>query len=527
MELNILREKIKGKSEDWIKKNYPNLHFSISGINHEIPWIQKVYYYFNNLSAVPKCYCGNNVKFKNGVDGWLVFCSKKCQANSDDIKQKRIKTNIKKFGCENPMQNKDIQKIYISNILEKYGVDNISKLDSIKEKIKITNLEKFGKEYVTQTDKVRKILSDRMILKSKELNNIQKENLKKYIMEKVKNYNLILNSILDTSIYEFYHNDHIFIIHKNMLNDRIKANITICTECNKINSCSESQKELFEFIKNNYEGEIIFNSRKIIYPYEIDIFLPELNIGFEYNGIFWHSDKFKDDEYHLRKMNKCIEKNIHLIQIWEDDFLFKKEIIKSRVLNILNKTPNKIWARKCVIKEIDKNISKYFLENNHIQGNCNDLIRLGLYFNNKLVNCMTFSKLRISTGNKNKEDVYELTRYCNLINTNVVGGASKLMNYFIKKYQPIKIISYCDRFWSIGNLYEKLGFELKNVTKPNYFYVVNNKRSSRFNWRKSELIKKGYDPNLTEFEIMESLGYNKVYDCGSFLFEIDIKKGDR
>ena len=186
MELNILREKIKGKSEDWIKKNYPNLHFSILSISHDIPWIQKVYYYFNKLSEIPKCYCGNDVKFKNGIDGWLIYCSKKCQANSDDTKQKRIKTNIKKFGCENPMQNKDIQKIFKSNVLEKYGVDNISKLDSIKEKVKITNLEKFGKEYITQTDRVRKVLSDRMILKSKELNNIQKENLKKILVKKLK-----------------------------------------------------------------------------------------------------------------------------------------------------------------------------------------------------------------------------------------------------------------------------------------------------------------------------------------------------
>ena len=517
-----LREKIKGKSEDWIKKNYSDLHFSISNIA-DLPWIQKVYYYFNNLSEIPKCYCGNDVKFKNGIDGWLTYCSKKCQANSNETKQKRIVTNINKWGCENPMQNENIQKAFKSNILEKYGVDNISKLESNKEKVKVTNLEKFGKEYVTQTDRVRKVLSDRMFLRSKELNIIQQDNLRNYIIEKVKEYDIIFNNILDTSIYEFTHNDHTFVIHKNMLNDRIKANITICTYCNKINSCSESQKELFDFIKNNYDKEIIFNSRKIIYPHEIDIFLPDINIGFEYNGIFCHSDRFKDDEYHLRKMNKCIDKNIHLIQIWEDDWMFKKEIIKSRVLNILNKTPNKLYARKCVIKEIDKKISKNFLENNHIQGDCNDLIRLGLYYNNELVNCITFSKLRISTGHKNKEGIYELTRYCNVLNTNVVGGASKLMTYFIKNYCPTKIISYCDRFWSVGNLYDVLGFVLKNITKPNYYYVVNNKRSSRFNWRKSELVKKGYDSNLTESEIMDNLGYNKVYDCGSFLFEKDIK----
>ena len=169
MELNILREKIKGKSEDWIKKNYPNLHFSIDSIPHEIPWIQKVYYYFNNLTLIPKCYCGNDVKFKNGIQGWLIYCSKKCQANSNETKQKRIKTNIEKWGCQNPMQNSEIKEVLKTSLLKKYGVDNYSKTEDYINKVKKTNLEKFGKEFITQTDRVRKRFYERLLKKTPKL----------------------------------------------------------------------------------------------------------------------------------------------------------------------------------------------------------------------------------------------------------------------------------------------------------------------------------------------------------------------
>jgi hypothetical protein len=257
----------------------------------------------------------------------------------------------------------------------------------------------------------------------------------------------------------------------------------------------------------------------VIYPYEIDIYLPKLKIGFEFNGVWWHSNKFKNEKYHLEKIKHSENNNIKLYTIWEDDWNIKREICESFILNKLKKTSNKIYARKCKIKEISYNESKLFLDNNHLQGDCKSSIRLGLYYKNELVNIMTFSKLRLplqkTEENRNKEKHYELTRYCNKINTNVIGGASKLLKYFINIYEPISIETYSDNLISDGNLYKKIGFKYSHTSKPGYWYLIDGIREHRFNWRKQKLIKLGYDKNKTEEEIMNELGFYRIYNAGN------------
>jgi hypothetical protein len=189
-------------------------------------------------------------------------------------------------------------------------------------------------------------------------------------------------------------------------------------------------------------------------------------------------------------------------------------ILKNK-LNLVNK---KIYARKCEIREISSKISKEFLDKNHIQGNVNSKIKLGLYYDNNLVSVMTFSKGRIIMGGKENE--WELNRFCNLLDYNVVGGASKLLNFFIKTHNPKIIISYSDLRLFNGEMYNKLGFKFKSQSKPNYWYVVKDIREHRFKYRKSELVKRGYDKNLTEREIMFNMKIYRIYDCGNIRWEL-------
>jgi hypothetical protein len=113
-----------------------------------------------------------------------------------------------------------------------------------------------------------------------------------------------------------------------------------------------------------------------------------------------------------------------------------------------------------------------------------------------------------------------LSRFCNKINTSVIGGASKLISYFNKTYKPTRVISFADKSWSTGNLYTNLGFYIKNITYPNYSYIVNKNRSNKQKWTKKKLIKMGYDKNLSESKIMEdNLGSYKIFDCGQIKFE--------
>ena len=234
-----------------------------------------------------------------------------------------------------------------------------------------------------------------------------------------------------------------------------------------------------------------------------------------------NSEKHVNSSNELKKLKESRKKSDISIHIFEDEWLYKKNIVKSRLKNVLGITETKIFARKCEIREISSKDSKIFLENNHIQGNIFGKYSYGLYYNGELVSLMTFGSLRKSLGSKNVDNYYELLRFCNKLGTNVIGGASKLFNYFIREHKPLNIISYCDLRWSNGNLYNILGFKLKSVSRPNYFYVdISNKmRENRFKYRKDVLVKNGFDKNKSEHEIMLERGIYRVYDCGCNVYE--------
>lgn len=252
---------------------------------------------------------------------------------------------------------------------------------------------------------------------------------------------------------------------------------------------------------------------------EVDLICHNKKIGIEFNGLYWHCDLHKEKNYHKHKTDMLLKKGYRLIHIFEDDWLFKKDICLSILTNAFSKTPNKIYARKCTLLEISDKESKAFMQKNHIQGSCASRIRYGLFYNGELVSVMTFGSNRKSLGNKSKPNEYELLRFCNKLYTNVVGGASKLFTAFTKNYSPRTITSYCNRSIGTGKLYQQLGFTFLYNTPPNYFYVKGSKKFPRFKFRKDVLIKQGHDKNKTEACIMKEVGYNRIYDCGSMKFQ--------
>ncbi|MBO6271662.1 hypothetical protein J6O48_02645 [bacterium] len=216
---------------------------------------------------------------------------------------------------------------------------------------------------------------------------------------------------------------------------------------------STQELNLENFIKT-LNIPYIKNDRSIIVQ-ELDFYFPNKHIAIEFNGCWWHCEKFKDKQYHYNKWKQCYDKNIQLITIWEDDYLYKQDIVKNIIkvkLNIFNKI---LYARNCIIKEISYIEAKDFINQYHLQGYTIDKIRLGLFYNNELVSVMTFGKSRF---NKNENET-ELIRYCVKSNYKIIGGASKLFKYFINNYSFNKIISYAEADISIGTLYKKLGFK--------------------------------------------------------------------
>lgn len=286
-----------------------------------------------------------------------------------------------------------------------------------------------------------------------------------------------------------------------------------------VKGASKSEKKLADFVEG-LGFDIIRSDRQTLINRELDIYIPSKKIAIEYNGSRFHSEEFKKDKrVHLKKTEACSELGIRLVHIWEPDYYHTPEIIQGIIKHILGKTERVIYGRQTTVKEIDNRTAVEFLHKNHLQGSSISKVRLGLFFKNELVSVMTFSSLRRATGRVSKEGSYELIRYSSLLGTQVVGGASKLFKQFIKQYNPTYILSYANRDWSDGNLYNQLGMEFKGHTPPGYFYVKSRYRYSRFEFQKHKLVEQGKDPNKTEYEIMLEDGYARVWDCGNFIFE--------
>jgi len=277
---------------------------------------------------------------------------------------------------------------------------------------------------------------------------------------------------------------------------------------------SQAETEIKEFIKSF--GFEVKCDRTVLSGMEIDIYIPELKIGFEYNGCLYHSEQYgKDRYYHINKTQKCYEKDIMLYQIFEDDFYYHKDILFSKIQHILGKSNNqKIRAKECVITEISSHDSDVFLENNHIQGKSRATIYLGAFYKNKVVGVMLFTK----EGGDN----WNLVRFASDINYNITGIAGKLFSYFVKNYKNKEIKTFAERRFTpniSSNLYTKLGFSMSAIEPPDYRYynsrIDRYKRFHKFGFRKQILHKKyGLPLTMTENEMVKELGYTKIWDCG-------------
>ena len=290
--------------------------------------------------------------------------------------------------------------------------------------------------------------------------------------------------------------------------------------CPKCKEWGTSQQELtiIDFVKTLCDN-VIEHDRTLIKPYELDIIIPDKKIAIEYCGLYWHSELLgKDRNYHLNKLNKCEEKGYRLITIFEDELVSKKNIVFSRLKNLLTTHLfNIVYARKCKIKEITSEQASVFCNYNHTQGyGSGSRIKLGAFHEDELVSVMTFSKPSIAKGARDTTGlVWELHRFCSKINNRIIGIASKLLKHFERNYEWSRIFSYADRRWSDGNVYHQLGFELNGYAKPNYWYIKGQNRLHRFGLRKTK-----DDPkHLTEWEIRKSQGLNRIWDCGNLKFD--------
>lgn len=267
-------------------------------------------------------------------------------------------------------------------------------------------------------------------------------------------------------------------------------------------------------IKNNILFDREFPITRKQYDFKINNNLIEINPTPTHNSTWGcHGDlKPLDKYYHYTKSKLARDNGYRCICVWDWDD-------QEKIINLL-KPRDKIYARKCEIKEIDLNTTREYLNKYHLQGYAKDDIRIGLFYNNELVSIMTFGNPRY-----NKNYQYELIRYCS--SYNVIGGAEKLFKHFVRNYNPQSIISYCDWSKFNGNVYTKLGFSFKNYSIGKHWYNINKNIHITDNLLRQrgfdQLFGTNYGKGTSNKELMLENGFVEIYDCGQAVYDwIDV-----
>ena len=503
-------------------------------------------------------FCGKDISYTCSPREKPRFCSKACRESW------KRQNSLKKYGVENVSQLSSVRKKISernksdevikkreSTCLERYGVTNVSKSkdvkaklsdimtsDEFKQKRDSTCLERYGyvhpmsnpniiekrkKTYVNRygrngrlynSEDYAKIMTDSS--KSEEYV-LFKSNPSNYIKSHYTNpptaFQLSQDLGVTTSpIYD--------VLSENKCSDLISHTI------------SRIEQEVRDFILSICPDiRMIMHCRDKIYPYELDIYLPDYDLAIECNpaathnsSIAWIGNTVTSYRYHQMKSDLCKNKNIFLFHIFGYEWNLKNDIIKSMIKNLLHKNDVSFGARNTYVSEIDYKECKEFLDCNHRQGNTVSSVRLGLRMksDDSLMSVMTFGHMRSTMGklrNSSKSE-WELSRFCTKKYVNISGGASKLLKYFINNYSPGTIVSFSDDAHTKGTLYKQLGFTYESRTLPNYFWtdIYDTKFFSRVSCQKRYLKKLLHDDSIdlskTEREIMEQHGYVRTYDSG-------------
>lgn len=492
----------------------------------------KVVYLIINAVDVPICpQCNNERKFRDFSFGFNKTCGKlQC------VTKEKTKNG-------SPFKNKAVQDKAHQSIIKKHGGLGAASV-GIQNKMKDTLLEKTGFESNLCKGTASRNSINETFAKRYSGHPLQNENVKKKIrstlkrkygvsnindisgihirsgITKTNNRKLIVENdeklqIISYNGYNYKFKcmvcNHKFNYTQNIFKDR-KANI--CPKCYPriCSRISKGQQEVKNYIEQ-LGFTCIDNDRTIISPLEIDIVINNSSIVVEYCGLYWHSEVFKDKQYHFNKRQLCLDKGKHLISIFEIDWHENKDKIK-RLLKILLLGSESIGARKTQVNNITKQEAKVFLNKYHLQGFAGSFC-YGLFYKNELISVITLGKKRTIFGDRGQE--YELVRFSTT--RSVIGGLNKMLMFAQKELQFNVLTSYCDLRYFNGRVYEKSGFT-KESTSIGYWYFDGKRLLHRFSCTKKRLLEQARKKDIdtvdtdTESTLYKKLGLLKIFDCG-------------
>lgn len=473
---------------------------------------ERIYCILNDVRFVQICPVCNTtpVKFKSSLVGYNTYCSTKCRSNDSAVKIKIKNTCQEKYGTDSFFSSVEFKEKSDATLLEKYGTTNLMLVPEIKSKIEDTNLQRYNSKYgfgnIIIQEKIKNTNIDRYGTVS--------HNVDIVVLEKLENFTWLQQELSSKPVFqiaqelgcsESYVNKWSRI--HNLSNRVAKYSEEVEVSSYLTDFCGLKPRDL---ILNSFD--IIGAGSGKLGRRQIDIFIPKNNLAIEINGLYYHQN---NKTKHKEKLNLATDKQIKLIQFWDYQWNFKQNICKSIINNFIG-INKKIYARKCEIKDISFQDYSIFMNTNHMHGEATASVRFGLYFDNILVSCIGFGRSRYS-----KKYSWELIRYANILNTNVVGGFSRLLNHF-RRNNTGSIISYCDLMLFTGHIYEKSGFTYLGDTDPNFFYFKGSTVKSRESMQKHKLanILKDFDSTLTADQNLLNHGWSKIWNCGNGIWEL-------
>lgn len=487
---------------------------------------ERIYRVMNDIESTPMCIvCGNDSTFSPSAGvGYTKTCaSSSCKTISST--PKRLETTRSRYGSgasphaisKARARADQLQIKGRATLLANYGVTNPGQMESHREKTQNTLMERYG---VASPSHIPHVIADK---------NATRLNSWASLTDMVQVVEVEKRTDDGRNLLTIVHQCTSCESQEESLGEtfkwRVSQGISPCSKCSGIRSGSAAQLKLYEYICELVGDEnVIYNDRSILpNRKELDVYVPSARVAIEYNGVFWHSYTERETKEqrnsHLTKTVECEQLGIHLIHVFENEWINTPEIVKSRISNTLGTTVAKIGARKCSIVDVSPKEAKAFFTRNHIQSQVNAGVTYGLSYRGNLVACMSFGKARFSSYQ------WEMLRFSTEAGTSIPGGASKLFNHFINNQSPTSVVSYADRRWSNIDkvFYTKIGFELSHASDPNYYYYKQShgmKLMSRVQFQKHKLpsLLDTFDISLTEAENMFANGYRRIWDCGNFVF---------
>jgi hypothetical protein len=499
-------------------------------------------------------------------------------SQSSVIQERKRKTSQERYGMDCPLAAPEVRRKIQATVQAHYGVSNIAQASSVKDKkqtttqahygvdnpfqaaavqakAKDTCLKRYGKPFSGSVTAIREKMQASLLAHYGVRNPAQSA----VVREKVKQSTL---KTQEASLRRFYGNDTYEKLHdpefwrqEYLVKKKTLEQIAEELGVNKA-SCgnymfqvapdipvrisawvSKQERELMEFLQANYAGSILSQKtlgqisrekglvsepNQINLRFSLDLYLPDLNLAIEHNGLYWHSTlEHPDPLYHLSKTEACESLGIRLIHIWEDDWNTHRSLMESKLLHIMGQN----WslpvchARQCTVKVPTSTDKRVFYEQNHIKGDGQGQVTYGLQDSKGIWRAMVTFKSTATPG------VYDLNRFATDITVRVPGAFSKLLKHFQRNHVYSEIYTFADRCWSDGKVYEQTGFIKTGITPPAFHGVENNfctriSRRAYTHERLSRRFPATYDSSLTQLENMAAAGIPVIWDCGNYKFSL-------